>query len=54
MPAEGVLHSAGAVLRSAEVVLRSAGAVLRSAEGVPAPNCVPHDVQKIELSSSCA
>lgn len=33
MPAEGVLHSAGAVLRSAEVVLRSAGAVLRSAEG---------------------
>lgn len=34
MPAEGVLHSAGAVLRSAEVVLRSAGAVLRSTEGV--------------------
>lgn len=29
MPAEGVLHSAGEVLRSAEVVLRSAGAVGR-------------------------
>lgn len=34
MPAEGVLHSAGEVLRSTEVVLRSAGAVLHSAEGV--------------------
>lgn len=34
MPAEGVLHSAGEVLRSAEVVLRSTGAVLHSAEGV--------------------
>lgn len=34
MPAEGVLHSTGEVLRSAEVVLRSAGAVLHSAEGV--------------------
>lgn len=34
MPAEGVLHSAGEVLRSAEVVLRSAGAVLHSAEVV--------------------
>lgn len=34
MQAEGVLHSAGEVLRSAEGVLRSAGAVLHSAEGV--------------------
>lgn len=34
MQAEGVLHSAGEVLRSAEGVLRSARAVLHSAEGV--------------------
>ena len=34
MQAEGVLHSAGEVLRSAEGVLRSAGAVLHSTEGV--------------------
>ena len=54
MQAEGVLHSAGEVLRSAEVVLRSAEGELHSAEGGTAPNCVPHDVQKIELSSSCA
>lgn len=47
MQAEGVLHSAGEVLRSAE-------GELHSAKGGTAPNCVPQAVQKIALSSSCA